>query len=67
MSNEQYLKGWNKQTPAYTTQTADGRHPDQQVQEFGPGLRGAALRDLLDPRLRGAAVRYGGAQQKRVS
>ena len=43
MSNEQYLKGWNKQTPAYTTQTADGRHPDQQVQEFGPGLRGAAL------------------------
>ena len=63
----QHLKGWNKQKEAFTTQTADGRHPDQQVQEFGPGLRGAALRDLLDPRLRGAAVRYGGAQQKRVS
>jgi hypothetical protein len=63
----QHLKGWNKQKEAFTTQTADGCHPDQQVQEFGPGLRGAALRDLLDPRLRGAAVRYGGAQQKRVS
>ena len=63
----QHLKGWNKQKEAFTTQTADGCHPAQQVQAFGPGLRGAALRDLLDPRLRGAAVRYGGAQQKRVS
>ena len=43
MSDQQYLKGWNKQTPAFTTTTDDGRHPSQQVREFGPGLRGAAL------------------------
>ena len=44
----QHLKGWNKQTPAFTTQTAEGRHPSQKVQEFGPGLRGAALYADLD-------------------
>ena len=43
MNDEQHLKGWNKQTPAFTTQTAEGRHPDQQVREFEPGMRGNCL------------------------
>ena len=34
MSDEQHLKGWNKQTPAFTTQTAEGRHPSQKVQDL---------------------------------
>ena len=34
---------------------------------YGLNLFGDALRDLLDPRLRGAAGRYGGSRQKRAS
>ena len=34
---------------------------------YGLNIFGDALRDLLDPRLRGAAGRYGGARQKRAS
>ena len=40
---EQRITGWNKQTPAFTTQTAEGRHPSQKVQEWGPGMRGNTL------------------------
>ena len=34
---------------------------------YGLNIFGDALRDLLDPRLRGAAGRYGGSRQKRSS
>ncbi len=34
---------------------------------YGLNIFGDALRDLLDPRLRGAAGRYGGSRQKRAS
>ncbi len=40
---EQRITGWNKQTPAFTVQTAEGRHPGQKVQEFGSGFRGNVL------------------------
>ena len=42
-NENQYLKGWNKQTPVCTTQTAEGRHPSQKVREFLPGMRGNVL------------------------
>ena len=48
MSDKQYLQGWNKQTPAFTTQTAEGRHPSQKVLEWGSGLRGNTLYAELD-------------------